>query len=140
VTDFINDPELRQWIKTDEGYKDSLYKDSVGKWTIGYGRNIEDNGILPDEGELMFTNDLKRAIKDVEGFTWYLNSPDGVKKALINMSFNMGLPRLLGFRKMIAALIVKDYTKASIEALDSVWSKQVGSRAKEIAVMIREGK
>lgn len=130
----------QNWIKHDEGYRDRLYKCTAGKWTIGWGRNIEDNGISPDEAELMFQNDLKRAIKDLQQYSWYLTAPDSVKKALINMSFNLGLPRLLGFKKMIRALIDKNYTQAAIEALDSNWAKQVGQRAQDIAVMMRDAR
>lgn len=130
----------QQWIKGDEGYNNKLYKDIVNKWTIGYGRNLEDNGISPDEGELMFQNDLARAVKDVQNYTWFQLAPDSVQLALVNMSFNLGLTRLLGFKKMIAALTDKNYTKAAIEALDSKWANQVGQRAKDIAIMIREAK
>ena len=37
------------------------------------------------------------------------------------------------------ALTAKDYTKASIEALDSKWATQVGQRAKDVALMMRQG-
>lgn len=135
----IVDEELKLWIKSDEGYSSKLYKDTTGKLTIGYGRNIEDEGIRPDEAELMFENDLKEAIDDIDNFIWYIQSPDSVKKALINMSYNLGLKRLLSFRKMLKAIIDRNYTKAALEALDSKWAKQVGSRAKDIALMIRQG-
>jgi len=36
-------------IKSHEGYKPSPYKDTVGKWTVGYGRNLEDNPLTPIE-------------------------------------------------------------------------------------------
>jgi lysozyme len=136
----IVDKDFEFWIKNDEGYSSKLYKDTAGKLTIGYGRNIEDEGIRPNEGELMFQNDLKEAINDIDDFLWYIYSPDPVKKALINMSYNLGLKRLLTFKKMLQAIIDKNYTKAAIEALDSKWAKQVGGRAKDIAVMIREAK
>lgn len=116
-----------------------LYFDTVGKKTIGYGRNIEDNGISLDEAELMFSNDFARCQKELAPFTWYTNQPDNIKSALMNMCFNMGITKLLGFKKMIAALTAKDYTKAALEALDSRWSIQVGQRAKDVALMIRQG-
>lgn len=128
-----------RWIKKDEGYSSHPYKDTVGKLTIGYGRNIEDDGISPDEGELMFQNDLKQSTEELEEHDWYIESSDNIKKALINMNFNLGIEKLLGFKKMIAAIIDKNYTIAAMEALDSKWAIQVGQRAKEVAVMIRQG-
>lgn len=136
----IVDKDFEQWIKVDEGYSNKLYKDTTGKLTIGYGRNIEDEGIRLDEAELMFQNDLKEAINDIDNFLWYIYSPDPVKKALINMSYNLGLTNLLTFKKMLHAIMDKNYTKAAAEVLDSKWAKQVQSRAKDIAVMIREAK
>lgn len=131
--------EVKQWIKGHESYRNKLYKDTVDKWTIGWGRNIEDNGISRDEAELMFKNDINAAIKDLCQYSWYLTQPENVKYALINMCYNLGISRLLGFRKMIQALIDKDYTRAAKEALDSKWARQVGKRAKDVALMIRQG-
>lgn len=111
----------------------------MGKVTIGYGRNIDDNGISPQEGNFLFDNDFDRCQRELSLFPWYANQPQNVQDALMNMCFNLGITRLLGFKKMIAALIDKDYTTAAMEALDSKWAKQVGQRAKDVAVMIRQG-
>ena len=45
---------------------------------------------------------------------------------MINMLFNLGLPRLLGFTNMWAAIQAGDYAKAADEMLDSKWAAQVG--------------
>lgn len=131
---------LKDWIKKCEGFRAFPYLDTVGKVTIGYGRNIDDLGISEIEAEFMLDNDIARCQKDLSQYSWYLIQPDNIKMALMNMCFNMGINRLLGFKKMIAALINKDYTNAAIEALDSKWANQVGQRAKDVATMIRETK
>ncbi len=131
--------DIKKWIKKNEALKTKLYKDTVDKWTIGWGRNIEDNGISEDEAQLMFDNDFKRSVKELEQYTWYLTQPENVKLSLINMNFNMGIGRLLGFKKMIHALINKNYAIAAMEALDSKWALQVGDRAKQVALMMRQG-
>jgi lysozyme len=136
----VVDEELKQWIKKGEGIKLRPYLDSVNKWTIGYGRNLSDKGISLQEAEYMFDNDINLAAKELENYEWYRIQPQGVKQALINMNFNMGLSRLLKFQKMIMALINKNYTQAALEALESKWAEQVPSRAKDIATMIRNGK
>lgn len=132
--------KLKKWIKHHEGYRNKPYLCTGNKITIAYGRNLQDNGISQDEGDLMLENDMNRVEKELLAKAWYVNAPSNVKDALFNMCFNLGMPRLLGFRKMIAAIIAQDYTKASIEALDSLWAKQVGQRAKDVALMIRQGK
>jgi len=130
---------LEQWLKKDEGFDKFPVKDTVGKWTLGHGRNIQDCGISADEAELMLKNDIKKCEQELSQYDWYNISPDNVKMALINMCF-MGIEKLLGFKKMIQALEQKNYTLASIECLNSQWAKQVGKgRSNEVAVMIREG-
>lgn len=131
--------DLKDWIKKHEGLRLKLYKDTVNKWTVGYGRNIEDNGISKEEADFMFDNDFARCQRELAPYPWYVNQPQNVQDALMNMCFNLGIGRLLGFKKMIMALTAKDYTKAAIEALDSKWATQVPNRAKDIALMIRQG-
>jgi lysozyme len=131
--------DLQEWIKKDEGFQSHPYFDSRGIVTIGYGRNLDDNGISRDEALMMFENDIKKARNDLHDYSWCLQSPMNVQFALINMCFNMGINRLLKFEKMITHIIEKNYTMAAVEALNSEWAKQVGERAKEVALMMREG-
>lgn len=131
--------ELMNWISTHEGYNNHPYIDSVGKLTIGYGRNLADNGISHEEAELMLSNDVIRCIEELSHYPWYQDKPSHVQDALVNMCFNLGINRLLGFKKMLQALLNKDYTKAALEALDSKWALQVGQRAKDVALMMRQG-
>lgn len=131
--------DVQQWIKKCEALKLKMYFDTTGNFTIGWGRNLR-KGISLDEAELMFQNDLKETISELEVCDWYVHLPYGVKSAIINMNFNIGIRKLLGFKGMIAALSAKNYTLAAQEALDSLWATQVGQRAKDVAIMIREGK
>jgi lysozyme len=131
--------DLELWLKKCEGYRSHPYLDTKKIVTIGYGRNLDDNGISEDEAELMLQNDIKKAKTDLATCHFYINQPEHVQLALINMCFNMGLPRLLEFHGMIAALERNDYTTAAQEALDSLWAKEVGQRAKDVALMMRQG-
>lgn len=131
---------LIKTIKGDEGLFLKPYFDSMHKLTIGWGRNIQDCGIHEDEAELMFQNDLNQTINELEHYEWFTSQPQGVKEALINMNFNLGITKLLEFKSMIHFLMIKDYGNAAVSALNSAWSKEVGHRATEIAAQIREGK
>ena len=130
---------LETWIKQHEGFRNNYYLDTVGKLTIGYGRNLTDRGISREEAEFMLANDILICKQELAPLDWYYGQPPNVQDALVNMCYNLGLPRLLGFKKMIAALANHDYTTAALEALDSKWAKQVHGRANDIALMIREG-
>ena len=126
------------WLKKCEGFKSHPYLDTSGIVTIGYGRNLDDNGISEDEADILLRNDLNEAYQSMGEFPWFNEQPDDIQAALINMSFNMGITRLKGFTKMLAAIEKRDYATASMEALNSAWALEVGQRAKDIAVMIRE--
>lgn len=136
----IPDDSLIRWIKRCEGFSTRLYKDEDGKLTIGWGRNLEDDGVSVDEANYLFTNDLTRTITELEPYSWFNTQPDNVKNALINMNFNLGITKLLGFSRMIEALELNNYPRAAVEALNSKWATQVGLRAKDVALMIREGR
>ena len=69
-------------------------------------------------------------------FTHY---PIGIQRCLLNMAYNMGVPNLMGFKKMFTALDAQDYAEAGLEALDSKWARQVPNRAMEIANEIMKG-
>lgn len=123
----------KDWIKNQEALRLKPYTDSMKKLSIGWGRNLDDNGISEDEANYLFDNDYARCAKELFNFSWYRNQPDNVQAALINMNFNLGLTKLLLFKKMISALEVNDYILASSEALNSLWAKQIGERAHDIA-------
>lgn len=132
------DATTQKWIKHYEGLDLHLYTDTTGHTTIGWGRNL-DKGISLDEAELMFKNDLNEAVSELEAFYWFNELPPSVQNALVNMNFNLGITEFLTFSDMIHALIAKDYTKAAQAVLDSLWAKEVGQRAKDVALMIRQG-
>jgi len=110
------------------------------RYTIGIGRNLQDCGITAQEALFLLDNDIERVTKELEvlRFTQYLNEPR--KIALLDMLFNIGFPRFLKFKLMIAALEEQDYEEAALQMLDSKWATQVGSRAIELSEMISTGK
>lgn len=130
---------LLEQIKRHEGYRQFPYKDSVSKWTVAIGRNLDDVGIFPEEAEYLLTNDIQRAVQELRlALPWYQSQSRRRKQALINLTFNMGLPTLKRFKKFLAAMEAGDYSAAHDELLDSRYAKQVGKRANELAEQIRD--
>ena len=124
----------------DEGLRLAPYKDSVGKLTIGIGRNLEDRGISWAEAQFLLDNDIAIATADLDrNAPWWRNLSEGRQRALVNMAFNLGVPGLMRFEKMLSALERGEYDDAAREALDSRWARQVGARAQRIARLIRKG-
>jgi lysozyme len=140
ITRIIVQNNLKEWIKKCEGFRSYPYLDTAGQLTIGWGRNLHANRLSQEEGDCLFNNDFARCERELSKCSWYVNQPEGVQAALMNMCFNLGIERLQEFNGMIIALEAKNYTLAAIEALNSKWALEVGQRAKDIAVMLREGK
>lgn len=132
-----------EWIertKRYEGLSLKPYKCPAGYITIGYGRNLEANGITQEMAEEMLKTDLAYARMEVGAkLPWSAKLNDARQYVLVDMAFNMGISRLLTFKKMLAALKEGFWERAAHEALDSKWAKQVGRRAKELAEIIRTG-
>lgn len=131
---------LEKLLIKHEGIRLKPYLDSVGKLTIGVGRNLDDVGISEDEALDMLREDIFQARKIVDALVpnaWALS--EARRDALINMAFNLGGPRFSSFKKMIAAVNRQDFDEAARQALDSKWASQVGARAHELATMLKTG-
>ena len=130
---------LKAQLERHEGLRLKPYRDTVGKLTIGIGRNLDDVGIAPEEAELMLDNDIdavERHLKTVDEYS----ELDPVRQVVLaNMCFNLGFYGLMAFRRMWKAIARRDYVAAAAEMLDSRWARQVGSRADELAQIMRTG-
>lgn len=136
----MNRARLSKQLEIDEGRRRRLYKDTVGKWTIGVGRNIEDRGLRDDEIDLMLSNDIDEAVGIARSLLPNFDKLDDVRKEIVvNMALNMGMTRLSGFKQFLAALMRFDFQRATAEMMDSKWYEQVGDRGKRLAYAMREG-
>ena len=135
----MNDP-LKDMLIRHEGLRLHPYRDTVGKLTVGVGRNLDDLGITEDEALYLLTNDLDRCYCELDkALPWWRELNEARRAVLLNMCFNLGWPRLSGFKEMMLCLQAGSYARAASEALDSKWARQVGDRALRIAKLIREG-
>ena len=132
--------KLKEMLIKHEGLKLKPYQCTAGKLTIGVGRNIEDRGISLTTALQMLDEDIEISVAElIKNFPRYITLSENRKMVLIDMCFNLGWPRLRGFKKMFAALEVEDYNEAANQMLDSNWAKQVGQRAKTLEAMMRQG-
>jgi lysozyme len=152
--------ELVKMVALHEGIVLSVYQDHLGINTVGIGRNLDDRGIT--DGELLFMN---KTIDDVydDGLTeeeaYYLcmndiaivekelldskpivNQLSAVRQmVLVDMAFNMGVPRLRLFKNMWMAIEKVNYPLACEEMIDSRWASQVGNRAMKLSLAMKNG-
>ena len=135
----MNRELLRSQLERHEGLRLRIYKDTVGKETIGYGRNLVDVGISRDEADFMLDNDIDQVERYLKTVDEYNELGEVRQRVLANMAFNLGFYGLMAFRKMWQAIARKDYTEAAKQMLDSRWARQVGNRAQELADIMRTG-
>lgn len=132
--------KLRDSIKRHEGFRKYPYIDTTGHTSIGFGRNLDVIGISETEADILLGNDIINATVELYKFLPIAQTIDDVRKAvLIEMSFNMGIEKMLQFKGMIAALKIKDYKLAAEDMLNSLWAKQVHNRANDLAYAMETG-
>lgn len=139
MAEIMNRQILLEQLQRHEGLRLKPYRDSVGKLTIGFGRNLDDRGISEDEAGFMLDNDIDQVEEELERMPLYLSLDPVRQVVLANMAFNMGVPTLLEFRRMLGALAERDWDRAADEMLDSKWAVQVDNRAEELAELMRRG-
>ena len=131
---------IEERLSQEEGRKNKPYTDTVGKLSIGVGRNLTDVGLSDDEIDYLLANDIKRATVSLNTALPWWTSLDSVRqKVLLDMCFNMGINSLLEFHNTLSFMRAGDYNSAANGMLNSLWAKQVGIRADKLAVMMRTG-
>lgn len=138
----MNEQEvLERMIEFDEGFRSKPYLCTENKLTIGIGRNIEDVGITKDEALYMLKNDIKRVVRDILAtrLCEFEKLSPARYAVLINMGFNMGVPKLKKFKRMWDAINNQDWNQAAYEMIDSKWATQVGDRAVRLSNQMRSG-
>jgi len=130
--------DIKEQLIKHEGLRLDMYVDSVGKNTIGVGRNIDDRGITKDEAMYLLDNDIKIIMEQVSHVRWFDSLSDVRRKVIIDMVFNLGITRFKGFTKTIAHIAAGDYDGASKEMLNSKWAEQVGTRAITLSKMMKD--
>ena len=152
---------LLQELVKHEGLRLQVYQDTLGIDTIGIGRNLKDRGISKEELDeldiptidhvyeygiteadamLLAENDVQIVEEELLRAHPCVEELDAVRQlVLVDMAFNMGVPRLCKFKKMWNAVHEKKFDAAAKEMLDSRWANQVKSRSVKLANAMHNG-
>lgn len=135
-----NKEKLIDLIIYHEGLELKPYRCTAGHLTIGIGRNLDDRGITEDEARFLCQNDVDIVEQElVRKFPFVVGLGDVRIRVLLDMAFNLGIPRLSAFSNMWAALEEGNFKQAAVEMLDSRWARQVGRRATKLSQMMETG-
>ena len=156
-----NPQDLIDKLVVSEGLRLQVYKDTLGIDTIGIGRNLEDRGITQQELDdldipsidhvyewgiteadavYLAENDVQIVEEELLRAHPCVEQLDAVRQlVLVDMAFNLGVPRLCKFKKMWAAIHENKFDVAAKEMLDSRWANQVKSRSTKLAHAMHHG-
>lgn len=127
-------------LKRDEGVRLKPYTDTTGHVTIGIGRNLTNVGISNGEAEFLLENDITRTqVALFKALPWTSGLDEARLGAVLNLTFNIGISGVLGFKTFLRELEAKNYAAASTAMLDSLWAEQVGDRALRLSLQIESG-
>ena len=131
-------------LETEEGFSAQLYKDHLGYPTIGYGTLLplqedeqaqlncgpEPQQLRERDCQWLLAHRAAHAWDEAgDAFPWFNAVPESVRAAVGDMSYQLGLPRLRKFKRMLAALAVNRWEVAAVELWDSRYSQQTPKRA-----------
>lgn len=132
--------KIKNLLLTEEGYRQFPYIDSTGNETIGIGRNLKTKGISKQEALDLLQYDISECEDNLLKNLGFFSLLDEVRKCvLIDMTFNMGILKLLSFKNTLDLIKNKNYSGAADNMLSSEWAKEVGNRAVVLSKMMRDG-
>lgn len=139
-------------LNFEEGYRERPYLDSLGYPTVAGGIKIGPQGASIAN----YTFSVPKQVGDVwkqaiiDGKTLEMKTYPAIVAAmaqcnsarldvLLSMGYQMGVPGLSKFSKMLIFISNGDFISAATEMLNSVWAKQTPSRARRQADVMRNG-
>jgi lysozyme len=127
-------------LRRDEGVRRWPYKDTSTppKNTAGVGHNL-DASPLPagwtyplSDAQItqLLTTDVADTFHQLDAsLSWWRTLSEVRQRVIANMCFNLGIGKLLGFKRALAAMQVHDWSTGAAEMKDSAWYEQVKDRA-----------
>lgn len=136
---------LLENIKAHEGFRDHIYKDSVGKPTVGYGFLVA--ALSPDElklnggkaepmskevAEKILNLKVARLRKRVpECLPWLASKPQSVQDTILEMAYQLDIAKLLGFKYTLQCIEAGNYAQAAKNLRASLLYRQTPKRVED---------
>jgi GH24 family phage-related lysozyme (muramidase) len=138
------DQKIKDYIKSNEGLRLKVYKDSLGFLTVGYGHLINASEaksigkvISQEKADDLFEKDFNSAMERYSDLKLNLN--DNRKMAIVDMIFQLGIGGVMAFHNMLSLLKEGRFDMAADALMDSLYAKQTPNRAKKNHDLILNG-
>jgi len=136
----INDYIVKHEGEKKKGDRHIVYQCTAKKWTLGYGRNVQDRGISESEARYLLENDINECMNDLKTiFPDWVDLSYNRKSVLTDMRFQLGATGFRGFKRLIDAIRTGDIEKAVQSIKGSLYYRQATNRANENINLLREG-
>lgn len=140
----MTDDEFIAMLTRHEGYKATVYKDSLGYDTVGVGflvdPRVKGAGLTREECAAVLKLRVSKYVDQLDAtIPWWRNLTPNRQAVLADMAYNLGVPGLLKFKNTLAMVQAGNYEGAAKGMLNSLWAKQVKGRATELADLMRQG-
>lgn len=147
--------DLLRFVREYEGWSAKPYICPGGKWTIGYGYNMEAHGIpahlvkpildgtgiTRDHAEQLLIDEVARCISEARHIIPGFDRIDRPRQfVIIDMIYNLGPDGFAKFVRTITAIVAGRFDDAAKHMQASKWYRQVGDRAKRNVRIMRSGK
>ena len=145
---------LRKLIKRFEGFSIIPYTCPAGAKTIGWGHNIDANGLPSGIGaylvlngkitlemaEQLLEDDVSRSLEDIKSLLPDFDKySENRRNALTDWIFQLGRTKAAMFKITLKMIKDEHWDMAADNLMLSKWYKQSGKRSKEICKMLRDG-
>lgn len=145
----MNLDKLREELADDEGCKYEIYLDHLGLPTFGIGALVKETDpefgkpvgtpVTQERVQQRFHLDIAVTVEDCNRMYDNFNDlPNEVQLILANMMFNLGYSRMSKFKKLRAAVEVRDWNECAAQMEDSKWYTQVPNRARRLITRMRD--
>lgn len=164
----LNHVRLHSQLILHEGMRLAPYDDATGKpvkpgehyrgkLTVGIGRNLDgnpltkaeegfvghngrDKPITQEQALYLLNNDISAVCRALNDNTpWWAHLDEIRGRVLVDMCFNMGVSKLLGFKNTLSFVRGGNYASAADNMKKSLWYAQVGIRGVRLEQMMRLG-
>lgn len=122
------------------GVRHMPYADTVGRITIGWGRNLTDCGISDNEAMHLLKDDIDEVLADLATFPWFAGLDEVRSRAIANFRFNVGPKTFRDFEPTWERVAAGDFAGVAAHLRDSKWAGQVKVRAVLIIQMLETGR
>lgn len=133
-------PTFQKLLVLEEEFRSIPYRDDEGNETLGIGWNIRSLPMTLEQALAINRDHIRYFEKELQRLLSFYDNLDQVRQCvLVDMAFNMGIEEFMGFKRFLHMIELGGYDEAAQEMLNSVWDKEVKTRAIRLSKMMETG-